>query len=56
MFFIKFDTIVTNGVETIGGKYIHPKGIGKIFWSCMDYEGKMQTNYLKIYSTLMTHW
>ena len=38
--------IISNGVTTIGGKYIIPKGIGKVSWSWTDDEGQTRTKEL----------
>ena len=39
MFNDKIEPIISNGVATIGGKYLIPKGIGTVSWSWTDYEG-----------------
>ena len=36
MFTYKIEPIISNGVSTIGGKYIIPKGIGKVIWYWTD--------------------
>ena len=46
MFTDKIDPIIFNGMETIGGKYIIPKGIVTVIWYWTDYEGKIYTNKL----------
>ena len=44
--------IITNGLVTIGGNDILPKGIGTVSWYWTDYEGKIHTKKLNniIYS------
>ena len=39
----KIEPIIYNGVETIGGKYLIPKGIGTVSWYWTDYEGQIHT-------------
>ena len=46
MFADKIEPIIYNGVETIFGKYLIPKGIGTVIWSWNDYEGQLNTNKL----------
>ena len=46
MFTEKIEPTVYNGVETIGGTYLIPKGIGTVSWSWNDDEGKLHTNKL----------
>ena len=36
MFTDKIYPMMSNGVSTIGGKDIHPKGAVKVIWSCTD--------------------
>ena len=40
------DPTISNGVSTIGGKYLIPKGIGTVIWYWTNDEGKMHTNKL----------
>ena len=42
----KIEPIIYNGVETIGGKYLIPKGIVTVIWSWTDDEGQLHTNKL----------
>ena len=42
----KIETIISNEVATICGKYIIPKGINTVIWYCTDDEGKLRTNKL----------
>ena len=44
MFTDKIEPIIFNGVATIGGKYIIPKRVVKVSWSCTDDEGKLHIN------------
>ena len=44
MFTYKIEPIVSNGVATIGGKYLIPKGICKDRWSCTNDDTQMHTN------------
>ena len=37
------ETIISNGVATLGGKYIIPKGIVTDIWSWTDDEGQIHT-------------
>ena len=43
MFNDKINTTISNGVETIGGKYIVPKRIFTVSWSWTDNEGQLHT-------------
>ena len=52
MFTGKIYRMMSNGVSTIGGKYIHPKGAVKVIWSCIDDLKKLTQINLKMYSTL----
>ena len=40
----KIEPIIPNVVETIGGIYLIPKGIGTISLSCTDDKVKLNTN------------
>ena len=51
----KIETIIYNGVATICGKDIVPKGIGTFIRSWTDGEGKVHTKISIIYSTLHTN-
>ena len=42
----KIEPIISNGVATIGGNYIIPKGIGTVRLSWTDDEGQLHTNKL----------
>ena len=42
----KIEPVISNGVTTIGGKDIIPKGIGKVRWYWTDDEGQLYTNKL----------
>ena len=42
----KIEPIISNGVATIGGKYLITKGIGTIIWSWTDDERQLHTNKL----------
>ena len=44
MFTYKIVPIISNVVETIFGKDIIPKSIGKVSWSWNDDEGQLHTN------------
>ena len=44
MFTDKIDPKIYNGVATMGGKYIIPKGIGTVIWYWTDDDGHMYTN------------
>ena len=44
MFTDKIEPIISNGVETIGGKGIIHKGIATVSWSCNNDEGKLCRN------------
>ena len=44
MFTDKIETIISNGVSTIGGKDLIPKGIYTVSWSFNDDEVKLHTN------------
>ena len=55
MFTDKIYPIIYNEVANIGGKYINPKGIGTGSWSYTYDERQLNTNKLKMYSTLQTH-
>ena len=44
MFTDKIEPTISNGVVTIVGKYLIPKGIIKVSWSCTDDEDKLNTN------------
>ena len=46
MFTDKIDPKIYNGVATMGGKYIIPKGIGTVKWSWTDGEGQLNTHRL----------
>ena len=46
MFTDKIYTIISNGVATIGGKYIIPKVIGTVIMSYTDDDGKLHTHKL----------
>ena len=46
MFNEKIDAIISNGVETIGGNDLIPKGIGKVIWYWTDGAGKLHTKKL----------
>ena len=46
MFTDKIESIIYNGVATIGGEYLIKKGIGTVIWSWTDDEGKLQTKKL----------
>ena len=46
MFTDKIYPIIYNGVANIGGKYLIPKGIGTVRWSCIDDEYKIHTKKL----------
>ena len=46
MFTDNIDPIITNGVATIGVKYIIQKGIGTVIWSYTDDEEQPHTNKL----------
>ena len=46
MFAENIEPIIYNGVATIGGKYIIPKGIATVSCSQTDDEGKLHTNKL----------
>ena len=46
MFTDNIEPIISNGLETIGGKDHITKGIGKIRWSWTDDEGKLHTKEL----------
>ena len=50
MFTEKIEPIISNGVTTICGKDLIPKGIGKFSWYCNDDEGKLHTN---IFNTVL---
>ena len=50
MFINKIEPIISNGVANIGGKYLIPKGIGTVRWSCTDDEGKL---HLKIFNNVL---
>ena len=39
MFTDKIDTIISNGVATIGRKDLIPKVIGTVSWCCTDHDG-----------------
>ena len=43
MFNDKIDSIISNGVATIGGKYIIPKVVFTVSWYWTDDEGQMHT-------------
>ena len=46
MFTDKIETIISNGVATICGIFLIPKGIGTVSWSWTDYEGQLHTKKL----------
>ena len=46
MFTDKVEPIISNGVETIGVKYIISKGIGTVIWFWNDDYIKLNTNKL----------
>ena len=46
MFTDKIDLIVSDVAETVGGKYLIPKGIVKVGWSWNYDEGQLHTNKL----------
>ena len=46
MFTDNIETIMYNGVVTIGGNYIIPKGIVTVSWYWTDDEGQLHTNKL----------
>ena len=46
MFTDKIEPIISNGVATIGGKYIIPRMIGKVSWYWNDDEVQLHTNKL----------
>ena len=46
MFTDKIKPIISNGLATIGGKYIIPKGNVTVIWSWTDDEGQLHTNKL----------
>ena len=43
MFTDRIDPIISNGVATIEGKYLIPKGIGTVIWSWTDDDGQLHT-------------
>ena len=47
MFTDNIETITSNVVATIGGKYLIPKDIGTVSWYFTDDEVKLHTNKLK---------
>ena len=47
MFTDKIYPMMSNGVSTIGGKDIHPKGAVKVIWSCTDDLKKTYKNKFK---------
>ena len=46
MFTDKIEPIISNGVVTIGGKYLITKEIGTVIWSWTDDEGQLHKNKL----------
>ena len=46
MFTDKIETIIYNGVATICGKDLIPKGVGTVSWSWTDDEGQLNSNKL----------
>ena len=48
MFKDKIEPIRTNGMETIGGKYLIPTVIVTVFWYYTGDEGQLQTKKLNI--------
>ena len=46
MFTDKIDSTISNGLATIGGKYIIPNGISTVSWSWNYNEGQLHTKKL----------
>ena len=43
----KIELVITNRVDTIGGKYLHKKGIGTVFWSWTYDKRELRSDSLK---------
>ena len=47
MFTEKIEPMIYNGLSTIGGKYLIPKGISVVSWSWTDDEGQPNTKKIE---------